>query len=415
MPKHIVLAYSGGLDTSVAIRWLKTTYKAKVTACLVNMGQAGKDLADAKARAVANGAEDCVVTESRTAFAEEFLAPAIKANALYEGAYPLATALSRPLIARELVRVARDVGGDAVAHGCTGKGNDQVRIETGVRALAPGLECIAPQRIAPMTRDAAVEYAKKHGLKLAPIRRSPYSTDENMWGRSVEGGDIEDPAEPVPEEAYAWTTSAAKAPDAPGVFTIGFDGGVPVSLGGKGRALADLCETLNAGIGKHGVGRIDHVENRLVGIKSREVYEAPAATAILAAKKALETLTLTRDEFQFKPVLEAKFAACTYDGLWYSPTMKAVNAFVDTVQENVTGTATVSAFKGALTVTGRESPNSLYKTNLATYGAKDSFDHQASAGFITIWSLPLETAGAVRQAAASKAAATGKAKKSTKG
>ena len=399
MPKHIVLAYSGGLDTSVGVHWLRQHYGARVTAVLVNMGQAGRDLSEARARALANGAEDCIVTESREAFADGFLAPAIKANALYEGAYPLATALSRPLIARELVQAARDVGADAVAHGCTGKGNDQVRIETGVRALAPDLQCLAPQRSHPMTRDAAIEYAKAHNLQLPVIRRSPYSTDENMWGRSVEGGDIEDPAEPVPEEAFAWTVAAAKAPDKPVTFTIDFEAGLPVRLDGRGRSLADICETLNAAAGAHGIGRIDHVENRLVGIKSREVYEAPAAQVLLTAKKAIEGLTLTRDEAQFKPLIEQKFASLTYDGLWYSPTMRAVQAFVDTVQANVRGTVRVQAYKGALTVVGRESPLSLYRTNLATYGASDSFNHQASEGFIQIWSLPLETASAVRGAA----------------
>ncbi len=399
MPKHIVLAYSGGLDTSVMVHWLKTHHGAKVTAAMLDLGQGEAHLAEAKARAIANGAADCIILPAADEFVSEYLAPAIRANALYEGIYPMATALGRPLIAKKLVEAVRKSGADAVAHGCTGKGNDQVRIEAGVKALMPGLECLAPQRTHPMTRDATVEYAKKNGLQIPHLKRSTYSTDDNLWGRSIEGGDTEDPAHAPHDDAFLWTVNPTKAPDAPTAFELRFEAGLPVALNGKKMPLGTLIATLNKEAGAHGVGRIDHVENRLVGIKSREIYEAPAAVTILFAKKALEALTLTKEEVKLKPYLEQKFSENVYDGLWYAPVMKPIRAALDTIAQNVTGTVTVQAYKGSLSLLGRTSPLSLFKDNLATYSVRDSFNHGASEGFIQIWSLPTETANAVRQGA----------------
>ena len=399
MVDHIVLAYSGGLDTSVAVHWLAAHHQADVTAVLVDLGQETTALKAAQERALANGAKDCIVAPARTAFASDFLAPAIQANALYEGAYPLGTALSRPLIAAKLVEAAQQVGADAIAHGCTGKGNDQVRIEAGIAALAPDLTVLAPQRTHPMTRDEALAYAKEHALALPTLSTSAYSTDENLWTRSVEGGDLEDPALPVPEDAFEWTTAPSAAPETPATIELTFQAGVPVALGGQPLALADLCDALNPLAGAHGIGRIDHVENRLVGIKSREVYEAPAAVTLLAAKRALETLVLTREVDHAKPAMEAQFAQLTYDGLWYSPLMSAVQAFLANVQQPVTGTVTLEAYKGSLTVVGRTAEQSLYAPDLATYGVEDAFDHLAASGFIDLWTLPLATLAKVKQAA----------------
>ncbi len=392
MPEHIVLAYSGGLDTSVATHWLGQEHDAAVSCVLVDLGQGTDDLEEAQARALANGAKDCLIVPATEAFAKGFVAPAIKANTVYEDAYPLATALARPLIAAKLVEAAQEVGADAIAHGCTGKGNDQVRIETSIKALDPSLEILAPQRTDAMTRDEAIAYAETHGLELPELSGSPYSVDQNLWGRSVEGGDLEDPATPVNEEAYGWTTSPQAAPDEPQEITLTFAKGLPVALDGDAIPLHELIDQLNDLVGGHGVGRIDHVENRLVGIKSREVYEAPAATAILTAKQALETLVLTRDTYQFKPVLQDKLAQLVYDGLWYTPTVQAVNAFFDQVNQPVTGTVTLQAYKGSLTVTSRHAHASLYDEGLATYGPEDAFDHEAASGFIDIWSLPVITA-----------------------
>jgi argininosuccinate synthase len=397
VPKHIVLAYSGGLDTSVMVHWLKTQHDAKVTAALLDLGQGAENIAEAKARALANGASHFVVLPAKQEFASDFLAPSIRANAVYEGVYPLATAIGRPLIAKKLVEAVQQVGGDAVAHGCTGKGNDQVRIEAGVKALLPGMVCLAPQRSHPMTRVATVEYAKKHNLQVPQLKRSTYSTDENLWGRSIEGGDTEDPAHAVHEDAYLWTVSPQKAPNTPAELSLLFEAGLPVAVDGKRMPLWDLVAHVGKLAGAHGVGRIDHVENRLVGIKSREIYEAPAAVTILFAKKALEALTLTKEEMKLKPFLEQQFAQNVYDGLWYAPVMQALRAGIDTMQQHVSGTVKVQLYKGNVSLLGRTSPLSLFKDNLATYGTKDAFNHGASEGFIEIWSLPTETANAVRQ------------------
>jgi argininosuccinate synthase len=397
MVEHIVLAYSGGLDTSVAVGWLVSTYDADVTAVMVDMGQPRQGWKQVQARALANGAEAVHTPDRVDAFAEGYLAPAIQANAVYEDAYPLATALGRPLIARELVQVADEVGADAIAHGCTGKGNDQVRIEASVAALDPDLECLAPQRTDAMTRDEAHAYADEHGLELPPVDEDAlYSVDENLWGRSVEGGPLEDPSTPVPEAAYAWTTPPQEAPDEPATVEIGFEHGVPVELDGQPLGLADLVESLNATAGAHGVGRIDHVENRLVGIKSREVYEAPAAETILAAKSALENLALTKTEQRLKAPIEERFTQLVYEARWFEPAVEAIGAFVDEVQVHVTGTVEVQLSKGNVTVQSRQAVDSLYDEVLATYGEGDAFDHEASGGFIDVFSLPLATASQAR-------------------
>jgi argininosuccinate synthase len=397
MTKHVALAYSGGLDTSYLVHWIAKTYNAKVTAILVDVGQDMSELQAAKARALANGAEDCLIVDMKDIFVHDVLTAAIQANALYQGAYPLATALARPVIAQALVEAAKSIGADAVAHGCTGKGNDQVRIEASVRALAPGMTCIAPQRSHPFTRDVVTAYAAEHGIQLPPVKTYPYSVDENLWGRSAEGNDLENPAEPVPEAAHAWTTSPFDAPAAPQTFTIDFEGGIPVALDGVKLPLATIIGSLNQQAGAHGIGRIDHVEDRLVGIKSRELYEAPAAITILAAKKALENLTLTKEEQRLKPAMEQRYGELVYDGQWYHPVRKAIQAFIETIQHNVTGTVQVQAYKGNLTVLGRTSPQSLYNEGLATYETGDSFHHLAADGFIELWSLPTEVANTVRQ------------------
>jgi len=369
-----------------------------VTAVLIDLGQPIASLSDASARATANGAESCIIIDGKDELCADYLAPAIRANAMYEGAYPLATALGRPLIAAKLVEVAHMVGADAVAHGCTGKGNDQVRIEATVKGLDPALLCIAPQRSHPMSRDEVLRYAARNNLQLPPLKNNPYSVDENLWGRSAEGHDAEDPSHGgVPETAFAWTHNPRTAPDTPATYTLTFEAGLPVALDGVKMPLAQMIAHLNKTLGAHGVGRIDHVENRLVGIKTREVYEAPAAIGILTAKRALETITLTRDEDHLKPPMEATFSRFVYDGKWGAPAMIAVRAFLDVIQENVTGNVTVEAWKGRLTVQGRTSPVSLLDPGLATYSDKDAFHHQASEGFIEIWSLPTEVAMKARR------------------
>lgn len=396
MTQHVALAYSGGLDTSYLVHWIGQTYQADVTAVLVDVGQELGDLEAAKARALANGAKDCIIVDKKDAFVNQVLATAIQANAMYQGVYPLATALARPVIAQAMVEVAHQVGADAIAHGCTGKGNDQVRIEGSIKALHPGMTTIAPQRSHPFTRDVVTTYAEEHGIELPPVKTYPYSVDENLWGRSAEGNDLEDPAYAAPEDAFTWTQSPLNAPDAPQVFTLQFEAGIPVSLDGVKLPLGDLIATLNEQAGQHGIGRIDHVEDRLVGIKSRELYEAPAALLILKAKQALEHLTLTKEEQRLKPSMEQRFSELVYDGQWYHPVRKAIQACIETMQQNVVGTVQIQAYKGNLTVLGRTSPKSLYDMGLATYDTGDQFHHQAADGFIELWSLPTEVANTVR-------------------
>ena len=398
MTQKAVLGYSGGLDTSVMIHWLKANHHVDVVCVLVDVGQPLTNLDDAVSRAKKNGAAKVVVVDAKDEFANDFVAPTLKANAMYEDVYPLATSIARPLIAKHLVAVARAEGASLIAHGCTGKGNDQVRFEVTIRALAPELKVIAPLREWTMTRAQEIEYAAKHGILIPDVaKKSEFSTDENLWGRSVEAGVLENPEHEVVEDAYSWTTSPLDAPDAPETIAIGFEQGVPVSLDGKRLQLAELVAHLNRVAGAHGVGRIDHVENRLVGIKSREVYEAPAAVALVTAKKALEALTLTRDVAHYKTQLEDKFAELAYDGLWYSPLREAISAFLDHANQHVTGEVTLKLYKGSVILAGRTAPKSLYTKHLATYDVGDTFNHKSAAGFIDIWGLPLANASKVRK------------------
>jgi len=394
----VVLAYSGGLDTSVAIPWLREEKGLDVVTVTVDVGQP-VDLETVRAKAIASGASAAYVADAREEFAREFLRPAIQVNALYEGVYPLSTALARPLIARRLVDVARREGAGAVAHGCTGKGNDQVRFELSTQSLAPELEVIAPAREWTMHRDQEIAYAAAHGIRVDATKRSPYSTDENLWGRSVECGVLEDPAIEPPEEVYAWTRSPLEAPDAPAYVALEFEGGVPVALGGHRLALQELVARLNEVAGAHGVGRIDHLESRVVGIKSREVYECPAATVLLEAHRALEALVLPRDVLAFKRTVEQRYAELVYDGLWFAPLRTSLETFVTATQERVSGEVSVKLSKGRATVAGRRSPSSLYRAGLATYAEGDRFRHQMAEGFIYVWGLPSRTWASVAEPA----------------
>ncbi|HET6405543.1 MAG TPA: argininosuccinate synthase [Candidatus Thermoplasmatota archaeon] len=399
MNQKAVLGYSGGLDTSVMIHWLKANYHVDVVCVLVDVGQPLTNLDDAVTRAKKNGAAKVIVVDAKEEFANDFVAPTLKANAMYEDVYPLATSIARPLIAKHLVDVARKEGATMIAHGCTGKGNDQVRFEVTIRALAPEMKCVAPLREWTMTRAQEIEYAAKNNVLIPDIaKKSEFSTDENLWGRSVEAGVLENPENEVVKEAWAWTTAPEEAPDAPEYVTIGFQKGIPVSVNGKQLGLAELVAYVNDIAGAHGVGRIDHVENRLVGIKSREVYEAPAAVALITAKKALEALTLTRDVAHYKTQLEDKFAELAYDGLWYSPLRMAISAFLDEVNQWNTGEVTLKLYKGSATLAGRTAPQSLYTKHLATYDVGDTFNHKSAAGFIDIWGLPLANAARQRGA-----------------
>ena len=394
----VVLAYSGGLDTSVAIPWLRTEKGLDVVTVTVDVGQP-VDLERVRAKALASGAVEAYVADAKQEFAEEFLRPALRANALYEGVYPLSTALARPLIARRLVEVARREDAGAVAHGCTGKGNDQVRFELSTQSLAPDLDVIAPAREWTMNRDDEIAYAAAHGIPVEATKGSPYSTDENLWGRSVECGILEDPAVEPPEEVYAWTRSPREAPDEPAYLRLGFEAGVPVSLEGDRQPFHELVASLNRLAGAHGVGRIDHLESRVVGIKSREVYECPAASVLLEAHRALEALTLPRDVLAFKHLVEQRYAELVYDGLWFAPLRTSLEAFVNETQGRVTGTVSVKLWKGRATVAGRRSEASLYRAGLATYADGDKFRREMAEGFIYVWGLPSRTWAAVAEAA----------------
>ncbi|MDQ2993411.1 MAG: argininosuccinate synthase [Pseudomonadota bacterium] len=385
----IVLAYSGGLDTSVAIKWLQDRYNYDVIAVTADVGE-GKDLDEIKAKALQVGAVQSHVLDVKQEFADGYLAKALKANALYEGVYPLISALSRPLIAKILVEIAEEEGAIAVAHGCTGKGNDQVRFDVSIKTLDPNLTVVAPAREFPMSREDAIQYAMENNIPLPINLANPYSIDLNLWGRSCECGVLEDPWLEPPEDAYAWTAPVSATPDAAEVIELTFEQGLPTKLNGRKAPFQHLIAELNVIAGKHGVGRIDHVENRLIGIKSREVYEAPAAMTLIKAHQALESLCLTRDVAHFKAMMEQKFANLVYEGLWYSPLFDAVNAFIDTTQTTVNGVVRMKLHKGNATVIGRQSAQSLYQHDLATYKSSDQFDHKASEGFIKIWGLPSE-------------------------
>ena len=395
MADKIVLAYSGGLDTSVAIRWLQEQYGSDIATLTMDLG-GQVDLEAARQRALDIGAVRADVMDAREEFVRDFVWPALRAGAIYEGVYPLATALGRPLIAKHLVRIALEEGASGIAHGCTGKGNDQVRFDVSAAALAPAIKVVAPAREWGMTRDDEIAYAKERGIPLDLNKRSSYSTDENLWGRSIEAGDLEDPWVEPPEEAYAWTVSVAAAPDEPRYVEIRFAEGVPVAVDGEELGGVALIELLNEAAGAHGVGRIDHVENRLVGIKSREVYEAPAATVLHQAHRALEQMCLTKEQSRFKERLAQEYADLVYNGLWFTAHRRDLDAYVLSTQRHVNGTVRVRLHKGSATVTGRESAEALYRHDLATYDAGDTFDHQASVGFISVFGLPVRTQARVQ-------------------
>ena len=393
MAKRVVLAYSGGLDTSVAVRWMNEELEVEVIAVAADVGQGG-DLDEVKERAIAAGALEAVVVDCREEFARDFVAPAIRANALYEGKYPLVSSLSRPLIARHLVAAAREHGADAVAHGCTGKGNDQVRFEVSVRALAPDLELLAPVREWGLTREDAIEYAERFDIPVTATRKNPYSIDQNLWGRAIECGVLEDPWAFPPEDVYELTVPTATEPLD---LVVRFDQGLPVALDGRPLPLHELVVELGALVGSYGWGRLDMVENRRVGIKSREVYECPAALALLMAQADLEALTLERDLHHEKARLEPRWSELVYDGLWFSPLKEALDAFVTSSQRWVTGEVRLRCEPNRVAVGGRRSPSSLYDYGLATYDVADRFRHADAAGFVRLWGLGVET-WAARQA-----------------
>jgi len=390
MSDKIVLAYSGGLDTSVAIKWLRETYNLDVIAVTADVGNE-RDLGAIREKALNTGAIKALVIDAKDNFINDYVFPALKADALYEGEYPLATALSRPLIAKLLVDIAREEEASAVAHGCTGKGNDQVRLEVGVSALAPELKVIAPAREWGMTRQETINYAQRYGIPVPITSASPYSIDENLWGRSIECGVLEDPWVEPPEEVFSWTKSLDVAPNAPGYCEIGFDSGIPVAFDGQEMDSVSLIRRLNEIVGEHGVGRIDHLESRLVGIKSREIYEAPAAVVLLKAHLALESLTLSKDQIRFKQKVAQEYADLIYNGLWFTALRQDLAAYVQSTQRFVTGEVRLKLFKGSCRVVGRKSPYSLYSYSLATYDEGDEFDQSASPGFIHIWGLPART------------------------
>ncbi len=389
--ERIVLAYSGGLDTSVAVKWLADKYDAEIIAVTMDLGQ-GKELDDVRERALAVGAVRAHVVDVREEFARDYIMPALQAGALYEAKYPLATALGRPLIAKKLVEVAHFEGAGMIAHGCTGKGNDQVRMDVSARALDPSIVVVAPARVWGMTRPDEIAYAKTHGIQVPTTVESPYSTDSNLWGRSIECGVLEDPWVEPPDDIYALTKSPIECPDVPAYVEVDFEAGVPTKVNGVAMPLTELINSLETIAGAHGVGRIDMVENRLVGIKSREIYEAPAAVLLHTAHRELEALVIPKDLERLKSDLGVTYADLVYNGLWFTPTREAVDAFVAKVQERVTGTTRLKLYRGDCRVVGRKSEYALYDTSLATYDEGDTFDHEAAVGFIKLWGLPVETA-----------------------
>ena len=388
---RIVLAYSGGLDTSVAVTWLAEKYDAEIVTVTMDLGQ-GKELDDVRERALGVGAIRAHVIDVREEFARDYILPSLQAGAIYENKYPLATALGRPLIAKKLVEIAKIEEASIIAHGCTGKGNDQVRIDVSARALNPDIRVVAPAREWGMTRPDEIEYAKTKNIQIPTSVENPYSTDTNLWGRSIECGVLEDPWTEPPEEIYALTKSPIKSPDVPAYVEIEFEQGVPIKVNDVAMPLTELINSLDTIAGTHGIGRIDMVENRLVGIKSREIYEAPAATLLHAAHRELEALVLTKDLERLKHDLGRTYADLVYNGLWFTPARDAIDAFVTKVQEQVSGKTRVKIYKGDCQVVGRSSPNALYDTGLATYDEGDRFDHSSAEGFIKIWGLPVETA-----------------------
>jgi argininosuccinate synthase len=387
MAQRVVLAYSGGLDTSVGIGWLKEATGKEVVAMAIDVGQGGEDMEVIRQRALDCGAIESVVIEAQAEFADDYIMPALKANALYQKRYPLVSALSRPLIAKYLAKTAKELGADTVAHGCTGKGNDQVRFEASVAALSPELTSIAPIRDLALTRDKAIEYAAEHNLPIAQSKKSPYSVDQNVWGRAVETGFLEDPWNAPIEDLYTYTQDPDVLRDATEVI-IKFDQGIPVAIDGVAYSAIEMVKKMNQLAGHHGVGRIDIVEDRLVGIKSREIYEAPAGIALIQAHEELENLTLERDVNRFKKGIEDKWATMVYEGLWFSDLKRSLDVFIDHTQKYVSGEIRLKLRGGRAVVTGRRSEQSLYDFNLATYDTGDSFDSSLAKGFIELWALP---------------------------
>ncbi|MCD6082494.1 argininosuccinate synthase [Candidatus Aerophobetes bacterium] len=393
----IVLAYSGGLDTSVILSYLKEKYQAEVVTYTANLGQ-GESLTSIEEKAKRTGASKVYVEDVREEFSSNYVLPALQAGALYEGRYPLATALARPLITRKLIKVAEKEKAEAIAHGCSGKGNDQVRFEVTAKALNPEIMILAPVREWELkSREEEIEYARKHNIPVEVTEKAPYSIDRNLWGVSIECGILENPWEEPPSDAYQLTKSPEEAPDKPTYIEIEFKRGVPTGLDGESYKLVDLIEKLNRIGGENGVGRIDLIENRLVGIKSREIYEAPAAVILHLAHRELERLILDKDTLHFKELVSQRYSELVYDGLWESPLRKALDAFVRETQKELSGTVRIKLFKGSCEVVGRKSPYSLYDEKLATYTKEDIFDQKASKGFIHIWGLPLRTVAKARK------------------
>ena len=390
MSDKVVLAYSGGVDTSVAIKWVPEKYKMEVITLTVDIGNV-PDLDAIKKKAEKLGVKNAIVIDARETFVKDYCWPALQANALYEGIYPLATALGRPLIAKLMAETALKYGAKAVSHGCTGKGNDQVRLDVGINTLAPGLKIIAPAREWGMTREETIQYAQKNKIPIPVTKKSPYSIDENLWGRAVECGILEDPWNEPPEDAYIWTKSPDKTPNKATYIEIDFEGGIPVGLDGEKLDGITLLDRLNKIAGENGVGRIDHIENRLVGIKSREVYEAPAAVVLFQSHLALEEMTLTKQQQRFKQKVAVEYSDLIYNGLWFSAMHQDLAAYVQSTQRFVTGSIRLKLWRGTSMVVGRKSPYSLYSFKLATYDKGDIFDPSYAVGFIQLWGLSTRT------------------------
>ncbi|BEP15993.1 argininosuccinate synthase [Acidothermaceae bacterium B102] len=386
-PQRVVLAFSGGLDTSVAIGWIAAETGAEVIAVAADVGQGGEDMDVIRQRALDCGAVESIVVDAKDEFADEFCLPALHANALYMSRYPLVSALSRPVIVKHMAAVAKSYGADMVAHGCTGKGNDQVRFEVGLASLAPNLTCLAPVRDSGMTRDKAIAFAAERNLPIDVNKRSPYSIDQNVWGRAVETGFLEDPWNAPIEDVYAYTKDPATPRDADEVV-ITFKAGAPVAIDGRPVTMLEAIQQLNVRAGAQGIGRLDMVEDRLVGIKSREIYEAPGALTLITAHQELENLTVERDVARFKKTVEQRWTELVYEGLWFSPLKRALDAFLLSTQEHVSGDIRMTLHGGRAVVTGRRSDASLYDYNLATYDEGDTYDQRLAKGFVEIWGMP---------------------------